>query len=188
MARNKAFDTDQALDAAIGVFRQHGFEGTSAEMLVRAMGIGRQSLYDTFGDKWQLYLAAVARYSDAERVKHVGALRSGARAIDGIRTMVDRVVAEAHQACLGVGSICEFGQAKPDLSQLHRKNGMALRAALIATISQSQGEGDLSAELNPEDVADFIISTYTGIRVAARGGAGDETLRSLGAIALRALN
>ena len=52
MARNKEFDRDDALDAAIGVFREHGFEGTSTDMLVRAMKIGRQSLYYTFGDKW----------------------------------------------------------------------------------------------------------------------------------------
>jgi TetR/AcrR family transcriptional repressor of nem operon len=56
MARPKEFVEEQALDAAIEVFREHGFEGTSAEMLVRAMRIGRQSLYDTFGDKWEIYL------------------------------------------------------------------------------------------------------------------------------------
>jgi TetR/AcrR family transcriptional regulator, transcriptional repressor for nem operon len=56
MARPKEFVEEQALDAAIEVFREHGFEGTSAEMVVRAMRIGRQSLYDTFGDKWEIYL------------------------------------------------------------------------------------------------------------------------------------
>src|SRR5580700_7979484 len=61
MARPKAFVEEQALDAAIDVFREHGFEGTSAELLVRALRIGRQSLYDTFGDKWQIYLASVRR-------------------------------------------------------------------------------------------------------------------------------
>ncbi|OWJ59872.1 TetR/AcrR family transcriptional regulator, partial [Inquilinus limosus] len=48
MARPKEFDSEKALDAAIEVFREHGFDGTSTDMLVRAMGIGRQSLYDTF--------------------------------------------------------------------------------------------------------------------------------------------
>jgi hypothetical protein len=55
MARPREFDPDAALDGAIGVFREHGCEGSSAQMLVDAMGIGRQSLYATFGDKWQLY-------------------------------------------------------------------------------------------------------------------------------------
>jgi TetR/AcrR family transcriptional repressor of nem operon len=61
MARPREFDTDAALDGAIGVFREHGFEGSSAQMLVDAMGIGRQSLYATFGDKWQLYRSAERR-------------------------------------------------------------------------------------------------------------------------------
>ncbi len=58
MARPKEFDSDKALNTAIGVFSEHGFEGTSAGMLTDAMKIGRQSLYDTFGDKWQLYCAS----------------------------------------------------------------------------------------------------------------------------------
>ncbi len=109
MARPKAFDTEQALEAAIGVFRERGFEGSSADMLVRAMGIGRQSLYDTFGDKWQLYCTAVRSYGRAEHAAHLVALRSGKRAIDGITAMMERVVENADQACLGVGSLCEFG-------------------------------------------------------------------------------
>ena len=70
MARPREFDADTTLDGAIGVFREHGFEGASAEMLVKAMGIGRQSLYDTFGDKWQLYRSAVRRYGMAECSAH----------------------------------------------------------------------------------------------------------------------
>src|SRR3569623_2463758 len=101
MARPKLFDSEQALDAAIGVFREHGFEGTSADMLVNAMKIGRQSLYDTFGDKWQLYLTAVRRYAENETRAHLEALKSKPRAIAGIKAMVDRVVAAAGHACLG---------------------------------------------------------------------------------------
>ena len=97
MARPQAFVEEQALDAAINVFREHGFEGTSAEMLVRALKIGRQSLYDTFGDKWQIYLASVRRYVGAETRAHVVALRSGPHAIDGIRAMID--VASCHVQC-----------------------------------------------------------------------------------------
>src|SRR4051794_27689810 len=107
MARPKAFDSDEALDSAIAVFREHGYEGTSAQMLVDALEIGRQSLYDTFGDEWQLYQAAVRRYGLGKVQAHRRAMASGVRAIDGIRAMVERVVAEAALPCLGVGSIAE---------------------------------------------------------------------------------
>ena len=97
MARPKTFDKDHALEAAVKTFREHGYEATSAEMLVRAMGIGRQSLYDTFGDKWQLYRMAVHHYSTVQTTAHIAALRGPARAIDGIKAMVDRVAREARK-------------------------------------------------------------------------------------------
>ena len=65
MPRPKTFDERVALDAAIGEFADHGFEGTSAQMLSKAMGIGRQSMYDTYGDKWRLYLTALRHYTQA---------------------------------------------------------------------------------------------------------------------------
>ena len=96
--RPREFDETAVLDAAIDVFREHGFEGSSAAMLVQAMGIGRQSLYGSFGDKWQLYCAALRRYVNAEAQAHRLALRSVARAADGIKAMLDRVIAEAGHA------------------------------------------------------------------------------------------
>ena len=63
MARSKEFDRDAALQAAILTFAARGFEGTSTDDLLLAMGIGRRSMYDTFGDKRQLYLAALRRYA-----------------------------------------------------------------------------------------------------------------------------
>jgi AcrR family transcriptional regulator len=102
---------------------EHGFEGTSTDMLVRAMKIGRQSLYDTFGDKWKLYCLAVERYSIAETRAHIATLRGEPRAVDGIRAMIGRVVEDAQQACLGVGSICEFGESRQELSALRQPPG-----------------------------------------------------------------
>ena len=98
-------------------------------MLVKAMGIGRQNLYDTFGDKWRLYRTAVRRYGMGECAAHCEALRSGVRAIDGIDAMLRRVVETAYQPCLGVGSICEFGVSRPDLAEVHTPLAKTLRDA-----------------------------------------------------------
>src|ERR1700721_991383 len=62
MARPKEFDRDRALKKAMDVFWQQGYEATSTDDLVRAIGIGRQSMYDTFGDKHQLYVEALRLY------------------------------------------------------------------------------------------------------------------------------
>jgi TetR/AcrR family transcriptional regulator, transcriptional repressor for nem operon len=187
MARPREFDTDAALDGAIGVFREHGFEGSSAQMLVDAMGIGRQSLYATFGDKWQLYRSAVRRYGMGECAAHFEALRSGVRAIDGIDAMLRRVVETADQPCLGTGSIYEFGASRPDLMEISAPLARALRAAIVGHVRDAQREGDVATGLDPEAIAEFLIANIAGIRVAGRGGADHATLTGLADMALRAL-
>src|SRR5205814_10101736 len=62
MAGKKSFLPEQVLDKAMGLFWKQGYEGTSIEDLVQCMGLERGSLYDTFGDKHALYLAALSRY------------------------------------------------------------------------------------------------------------------------------
>ena len=187
MARPREFDTDAALDGAIDVFGEHGFEGSSAQMLVASMGIGRQSLYAAFGDKWQLYCAAVRRYGMGECAAHFGALRSGARGIDGIDAMLHRVIETADQPCLGVSSTYEFGASRPDLKEIHTLLGKSLRGAIVARVHDAQREGDIAPSLDAEATAEFLIANIAGIRVAGRGGADRATLASLAGMALRAL-
>lgn len=187
MGRPKEFDEALALDAAMQVFREHGYEGSSAAMLVDAMNIGRQSLYDTFGDKWQLYLAAVRRYGMLEASGHFAALRGEARAIDGIRSAIERVVSMARSSCLGVNSICEFGDSKPDLAELLTSLDRSLRAAFIERIREAQAAGDMAQDLDPDLVMDFLVASFSGIRVAARAGSTEKQLQDLGRLALRAL-
>jgi TetR/AcrR family transcriptional regulator, transcriptional repressor for nem operon len=187
MARPKEFDQDVALEAALSVFREHGYAATSAGMLTDAMNIGRQSLYDTFGDKWQLYRAAVQRYGQGETSAHLDALASSPKAIDGIKAMMARVVAEARQPCLGISSISEFGSSREELNQLHAAAGRRLRSALVAKLRDAQREGDVPATLDADHAAGFLMANVAGIRLAARGGAGDAELESLAGLALQAL-
>ncbi|MBB2200816.1 TetR/AcrR family transcriptional regulator [Gluconacetobacter tumulisoli] len=187
MARPQEFDRDQVLDAAIAVFRQHGFEGSSATALVTAMGIGRQSLYNSFGDKWQLYRDAMHRYATGEVEAHLAALRSGVRAIDGIQRFLQRVVETAQEMCLGVSSICEFGTSHADLLDIHERFGKVLNAALCERIRRAQADGDVSPDMKPDDAAAFLMSTIAGIRVSARAGTDPKILAAVARTALRGI-
>ena len=187
MARPKEFDKGEALDAAIHVFCEHGFAGTSATMLTSAMKIGRQSLYDTFEDKWELYCAALQRYAETETQAHIAALRSGPKAIDGIRKMIDRVVRNAHQPCLGVGSISEFGDKDERVNAIRAASGKQLSAALIEAIHTAQQDGDMVADAEARHMAAFLWASISALRLAARGGSREAELRALGQLAMRAL-
>ncbi|WP_460141762.1 TetR/AcrR family transcriptional regulator [Pseudomonas sp. S2_E01] len=187
MARPREFDETQALDAAVEVFREHGFEGTSATMLIQAMCIGRQSLYATFGDKWNLYLAALRHYSSTETSAHLATLRESVDGYAGISAFLERIVQEAYRGCLGISSICEFADTKPDINQIRQMAGHVLREGLAQSVSDAQVRGDISAELDQEYVVDFLLASITGIRIAARGGSDPARLESLKKMALRAL-
>jgi TetR/AcrR family transcriptional repressor of nem operon len=187
MARTKEFDRDKALDVAVSLFGEHGFAGTSASMLTVEMKIGRQSLYDTFGDKWQLYCAALYRYATIETQAHIDALRSVPKAVDGIRKMIERVVAEAHMPCLGISSVSEFGDRNRELMTLRTAAAKALRIALVAKVKEAQLDGDIAPDLDPNHVASFLRANIAATRIAARGGASDVELYALGKFTMQAL-
>lgn len=187
MARPREFDRDLALDGAIAVFREQGFEGASTGDLTRAMQIGRQSLYDTFGDKWQLYLEALKRYTAQETEAHLAALRTGPGAIDGLEIFLARVRAKAGEPCLSVGAICEFGRRKPEVMAIQQGANRMLRTALAARVREAKAEGDAGETVDPGEAADFLLALVNAIRLAARGTAGAVQLQSLAELALRAL-
>lgn len=191
MARPKVFDPDVALDVAIEIFSQHGYEGTSAAALTAGMGVGRQSLYDTFGDKWQLYLMALRRYVDRSVAKQVKELRAAPNALDGIAAhfsvLIDEACASIRPACLGVGAICEFGREKPEVTEITDASNRVLTQALTARIMESQAAGEIDAELDPESAAAFLAANLVAIKMAARAGAGRQKLQSIAAMAVRSL-
>lgn len=187
MARPKEFDIEVAVEAAVDVFREHGFEGASAQMLVDAMGIGRQSLYDTFGDKWGIYCAALRHYCQTETRAHCEQLGSGDSALEGIRAMFDRVVQQAAVGCLGLGSVVEFGHARPELIEIREASGAVLRNGLVAALRRARSEGNVAEDIDLDQLATFVLQSIWGIRLTARAGAGSDQISAMADLTLRAL-
>jgi len=190
MARPKEFDRDLALQKAMMVFWEKGYAATSAADLVQAMGIGRQSLYDTFGDKHQLYLEALALYSEASVAELVQSMRA-ARPLEAIEAMLMAFAARPEQqnalGCMGINSICELGLQDEAVNAVRERSGAPLRASLIALLEQAKTAGDADPGLDAAAGADFILATLAGMKVIAKGGADAQALRSVGALAVQAL-
>jgi TetR/AcrR family transcriptional repressor of nem operon len=190
MARPKAFDRDAALLAAIEVFWAKGFAGASTDDLTAAMGIGRQSLYDTFGDKRRLYLEALARYNTDNVAGHVAALRSGASATDAIEALLLQFANEPEprrvRGCMGINAICEFGQ-DPDVSAARQPSGALLEGHLTRLLERGKADGDVAASVAPQSAARFIAATLAGMKVQAKAGAPAEVLREVAAFAVDSL-
>ncbi|TCW09362.1 TetR family transcriptional regulator [Raoultella sp. BIGb0138] len=188
MARNKAFDENEALDKAITVFADRGFSGASTGTLLKAMGISRQSLYDTFGDKRQLYLRALFRYTDDSVSDIIRSMAEAAPAKAALNHALVRFARRpAEQGCLGVSAICEFGTSDPEIVAIGEAAARRLLAALEARIHEGQRCGEIDSRLDPGAAARYLGTLLNGLKISARAGATADSLRQTIDIALRNL-
>src|SRR6185503_2842523 len=111
MVRTKQFDKHTALDEAMELFWQRGYHATSIQDLVDHLGVNRQSLYDTYGGKEQLFLAALERYREIQAapvrrlLERDGPVREILR--DLFRSFVDGVLSEDSKGCFMVNTATE---------------------------------------------------------------------------------
>jgi TetR/AcrR family transcriptional repressor of nem operon len=191
MARPKEFDREVAVERAMSVFWSKGYAATSTDDLLEAMKIGRQSMYDTFGDKRRLYVEALRRYQLESVAGHIKRLRSMASPLAGIEALIVGVISSdrttREKGCMGVGAICEFGNADAELAQLRVKSGGMLRKALVERLQGAQAAGEIGETVDIERAARFVETTMFGLQVAARAGESTRSLRDMAAFAIAGL-
>src|SRR6266436_4141156 len=179
MARPKEFDLERALHRAISAFSQKGFAATSTDELMRAMEVGRQSMYDTFGDKRALFLKALEVYvSENVRAMNVE-LQAPGSPLAAIRSALvhfsERRDLSSTDGCMGINAICEFGMRDEDVTRIIRTAAKAQRHTLMDTLRRAQ--------MDIESLADFFESTLAGIRIAAKAGKTRPALRRIAEVA-----
>jgi len=191
MARHKEFDRDEALQKAIGVFCEKGYAAASTDELMRAMRISRQSMYDTFGDKRQLYLEAFRRYVAESINEQIGYLEKSSSPLAGIEKMLlafaKRIELDGIVGCMGVNAICEFGRSDPEVTSLGDAESIRLTSALEQALRLAKRRKEISKLLKESAGAQFLRATLSGMKVAAKAGADLQELKSIAHFALRSL-
>lgn len=190
IGRPRAFDTDKALDQALNVFREKGYEGASLADLTAAMGISPPSLYAAFGNKEALFGKALDRYAERQAGFYREALaRPTAReAVEALLAgAVDMATnTETPRGCLLVSGALACGdEAETVRAELARRRSEG-EWMLRRRLEQAKDEGDLPAGADPADLARYVTTVLQGLAVQAAGGAGAEDLRRVAAVALRA--
>jgi len=191
MARPKSFNRDEALDHAIQRFRAHGYDGTSADDLVRDMGIARQSLYDTFGNKKDLYLEALRAYNGGNVGEIIQILREERSPLAALRRVLLApamlTAEEREMGCFGINAICEFGVSDRDVLAAGEASRLALDAAMEALIAEAQRKGEITTALSVQAVNNYIGCVVAGLKVAGRAGAPADAMKQIAETALLAL-
>ena len=187
MARPKQFDREKALRKAIRLFAQKGFAATSTDELMRVMDVGRQSMYDTFGDKRALFLEALEMYV-MESVNSINAeLEKPGSALSAVRnalvTFAERRDLSSEEGCMGLNSICEFGQRDADVMRITSNAGRMLRKTLMRMLTRARKQREIRSDADLDSMADFFESTLAGIRMVAKAGQSRQAVRNIATIA-----
>ncbi|MET8082263.1 TetR/AcrR family transcriptional regulator [Streptomyces sp. NPDC005303] len=188
IGRPRGFDTDEALERAMLVFWEHGYEGASTASLTKAMGISTTSMYAAFGNKEELFRKVLKRYTEGPSAYLARALEEPTAL--GVATAilagaVRTTTRPAHpQGCLGVqGALCtgDSGQEVRDLLVAWRTDGYT---CVRERFQRAVGEGDLPARTDPGVLARYVTTFAYGIAVQAASGVGRDELQELADAAL----
>ncbi len=190
MARPKAFDRTATLDRAMTLFWRQGYEATSLTDLERHLGIGRQSIYDTFGNKLDLYCLALDRYSAVPVAYLVGSLQTGGAG--AIKHFFERLIAYQAQpnppACFMVGAAIEMAQKHPLVGRRVAEHLRRLEAGFLAAYSRGRAAGELEGtSMEPEAAARLLTCATLGLLVAAKAQVPPAILRHTAGAALEAV-
>ena len=191
MARPKEFDRDKALESALATFRKNGFGATTTDDLRLAMGIGRQSFYDTFKGKREIYLEALRKYNSDRVLGFFEIFRKSGSPLKALEGMLTSISIESPKdralACLGVSSICEFGASDAEVSSINDATASSIKSVLVKLILEAKNKKEIRSSLDPKETALYLLSVFSGMRVSARAGASPEELNAIAAIAIDGL-
>ncbi len=192
MARKKEFDPQRALAKAMGVFWRLGYDNASTETLMKAMGIARQSLYDTFGDKRALYLTALAFYRDETNDDMQRMLKATPSVKEGFAKLLFGLAAETREeherGCLLLSANLQRDTRDAVVAAFLRDNQARVEAIFIEALRRAQRHGELSRTHDPKALAHFFVVTIQGMRATARLRSDRRALEQVARVALAVFN
>ncbi len=193
MGRNKEFDTALVLRRAIEVFGEYGYEGTSLQELLSHLGIARQSLYDTYGTKRDLFLSAVKTYLEGknaavvERLEAPGSVKEAIRDIfqEGVNVLKDP---ERSKACFIINSAIEQIPHDPDLARYFEGQTKQLETAFYQALRRAQAEGELKEHLDISALARYLNQSRLSLTFIAKVSADFDQLQDYVEVSLSVLD
>ncbi|MUL37565.1 TetR/AcrR family transcriptional regulator [Gloeocapsopsis dulcis] len=173
MARKKEFDRDEVLEKAMETFWCQGYEATSVQDLVEQMGINRGSLYDTFGDKRALFLAAIAHYNEtafAEAIAQLEAPGASKQAIvDYFQNFIECATSDKQRrGCLMTNSAVELAPHDQNTASCITTHLQRLENAFYHVLVNASEKGEISSRQDLRALARFLTCVLQGLHVMCK--------------------
>jgi AcrR family transcriptional regulator len=189
VGRPRGFDIDEALERAMLVFWERGYEGATLTDLTEAMGITRTSMYAAFGNKEELFRKALQRYIQGPASYLVAALQqpTARQVAEAFLTgsVATTTRSDGPAGCLSVQGALAAGDsgssARDALASCREETWVRLRNRFRKAVK----EGDLTADTDPGLLARYLLTVGNGIAVQAASGVSRKQLQAVADGALR---
>lgn len=170
MVRQREFDVEEALDAAMQIFWEKGFEATSLSDLTSRMGIQRPSIYSTFGDKKELFEAALRKYTRTHASNVRAKFQNNLSVKEGFCIIFEGVVAEKYsesynRGCFCINTMVELAPHDEKFEILTREHQMYLSAIFQEMIERGVRSGELEIKMNAKALAQTLVISLIGLTV-----------------------
>lgn len=183
MPWEKKFDEDSVLEAAMRLFWERGYKGVSMTDLVATLGVSRSSLYDTYGQKEDLFRSALIRYDRIHRQEWLAELGNRLDPIDSIRQAFEDVVEAPEEqrrfGCLLVNATLDLPLTEGEFADLVRNAFDATESFFQAQLEQAVVRNELAADTNCAALATSLMAMFLGLRVLTRAQRRVDTIHPI---------
>jgi TetR/AcrR family transcriptional repressor of nem operon len=165
MARNLEFNEEAAIQKAMEVFWKKGYTGASLRDLTDAMQINVSSLYNTIGDKHELFVKCIKNYTETrmeEAKKHAAAAKSPLIAIINIINGAAAVITNGENSCLAIKTTFEVAADDLSVQTILKADSDFTYDLILSLIKKGRESGEMSKDEDPEVLTDYLLNSFTG--------------------------
>jgi TetR/AcrR family transcriptional repressor of nem operon len=180
VVRSRSYDEGQVLTGAMHAFRRSGYSGVSIPELEVATGLSAGSLYNSFGDKRGIFLAAFAHYLKAVLDRRIATFAKPANGLSGLRQLFLSLLREPNGetfGCLITNSAIEFGSDDVVSEQTVRKGFEILQRLFVDRLAAAKTANRLRGDVDPNIGAVRLLALYQGVLVLIRAGYEPRMIR-----------
>ncbi|MCI0428185.1 MAG: TetR/AcrR family transcriptional regulator [Nitrospiraceae bacterium] len=193
MPRPKEFNPDDAIEKAMQVFWHKGYEATSMEDLLTAMDLNRGSLYDTFGDKRQLFLKVMDRYCTTFVGSKFSFLDQPGPALPTLRRfiigMIEGGLADPQRrGCLIANTVMELSPHEKEIAGTVSQALKMVEDTFFKVLARAKQQGELKNAKDPRALARFLTTMIQGTIVMIKAGAPADVVKQTAETALSILD
>lgn len=179
MARTREFDTGIALNKAMHVFWGKGYRSTSLDDLLDAMEISKSSFYETFGNKHDLFLAAIEEYIQCTTKPMLNRLLVEGPFLEALNDIFNNIIQLSisnRSGCMLANSAIEMSPHDKEVDRLIAGAIKRVEDAWYKSIQLAQKRGELSTDKKPRALARFIVGSINGLMVVSKANPHRPTL------------